>query len=111
MCPVAPRRHRDLGQDPAALTCCALKNVRVRAEAIVGHRMVNQGEAGKARRDAVAVAEAIGWTVARETKRGYLIMRCSCGRHQETLHKTPSNPAHYAQKVQRMTKTCRGGLR
>lgn len=38
---------------------------------------------------------AHGWTVARVTTRGYLIMRCSCGNHQETLHKTPSNPNHF----------------
>jgi hypothetical protein len=47
-----------------------------------------------------------GWTVARETKRGYLIMRCSCGLHQETLHKSPSNPNHFRQKVARMVSLC-----
>jgi hypothetical protein len=47
-----------------------------------------------------------GWKVARETKRGYLIMRCSCGNHQETLHKTPSNPNHFRNKVARMISEC-----
>lgn len=37
---------------------------------------------------AVRMVALHGWTVARETKRGYLIMRCACGQHQETLHKT-----------------------
>jgi hypothetical protein len=44
------------------------------------------------RDEAVAHVAQHGWTMARTTKRGYLIMRCSCGSHQETLHKTPSNP-------------------
>jgi hypothetical protein len=61
----------------------------------------------KSERDA-AVEEVAphGWKVARETKRGYLIMRCSCGNHQETLHKTPSNPSHFRNKVARMISEC-----
>jgi len=57
----------------------------------------------KSERDAaVEEVAAHGWVVARETKRGYLIMRCACGAHQETLHKTPSNPNHFRSKVSRM---------
>lgn len=41
----------------------------------------------KARSEAIEHAEPHGWTVARLTKRGYTIMRCSCGEHQETLKK------------------------
>ncbi len=44
------------------------------------------------RDEAVRLVAAHGWSVARTTKRGYLIMRCSCGMHQETLHKTPIEP-------------------
>jgi len=47
-----------------------------------------------------------GWTVARETKRGYYVMRCGCGRHQETMHKTPRLRNHFRQKVARMINTC-----
>lgn len=54
---------------------------------------------------------AHGWHIARMTKRGYLIMRCSCGRHQETLHKTPSSTNHFKRKAARMVATCSGGLR
>jgi hypothetical protein len=61
----------------------------------------------KSERDAAVEEVAThGWTVARETKRGYLIMRCSCGKHQETLHKTPSNPNHFRSKVARMVSEC-----
>jgi hypothetical protein len=61
----------------------------------------------KSERDA-AVEEVAphGWKVARETKRGYLIMRCSCGKHQETLHKTPSDPNHFRNKVAHMVREC-----
>jgi hypothetical protein len=62
---------------------------------------------GKSERDAVVEEVAAhGWIVARETKRGYLIMRCSCGQHQETLHKTPSNPNHFRSKAARMVSEC-----
>jgi hypothetical protein len=47
-----------------------------------------------------------GWIVARQTKRGYYVMRCGCGRHQETMHKTPRLPDHFRQKVARMIATC-----
>lgn len=58
------------------------------------------------RDEAVAVVESHGWVVARMTKRGYLVMRCSCGQHQETLHKTPSNPNHFKRKARYMVSTC-----
>lgn len=63
-------------------------------------------EAAVTRDEAIAQVAAHGWTVARTTKRGYLILRCSCGRHQETLHKTPSNPDHFKRKAERMTSQC-----
>ena len=33
-------------------------------------------------------------------------MRCGCGRHQETMHKTPRLRNHFRQKVARMINTC-----
>jgi len=60
------------------------------------------------RHEAVELVAPHGWFVARATKRGYLIMRCSCGDHQETLHKTPSNPNHFRLKVARMIAVCSG---
>lgn len=65
----------------------------------------------KARSEAIEHAESHGWTVARVTKRGYTIMRCSCGEHQETLKKTPSNPSHFRQKAARMVSTCSTAVR
>jgi hypothetical protein len=58
------------------------------------------------RDEAVEAVAEHGWHAARTTKRGYLIMRCSCGSHQETLHKTPSNPNHFRQKAARMVAVC-----
>jgi hypothetical protein len=60
-----------------------------------------------AERDA-AVAEVArhGWTVARETKRGYYVMRCSCGGHQTTMHKTPRLRDHFRNKVAWMISQC-----
>lgn len=64
------------------------------------------GSAAEERARAVARVAEHGWHVARETKRGYLIMRCSCGDHQETLHKTPSRPGHFRRKADRMVSLC-----
>ena len=47
-----------------------------------------------------------GWTVARETTRGYYVMRCSCGRHQTTMHKTPGLSNHFRNKVASMIREC-----
>lgn len=59
------------------------------------------------REDAKKELAAHGWYLARVTKRGYWIMRCSCGSsHQETIHKTPSDPNHVRLKVARMVATC-----
>ena len=62
------------------------------------------------RDEAVREVARYGWFVARETKRGYLRMHCSCGDHKETLHKTPSNPNHFKRKAARMISVCRGGV-
>jgi hypothetical protein len=55
---------------------------------------------------AVRVVASHGWTVARETARGYYVMRCACGSHQTTLHKTPRLQNHFKQKVAWMTGQC-----
>jgi hypothetical protein len=64
------------------------------------------GSAEQERAKAIAQVEPHGWAPARTTKRGYVIMRCSCGQHQETLHKTPSLPGHFARKAAHMIATC-----
>jgi hypothetical protein len=58
------------------------------------------------REKAVKEVAAHGWTVARETARGYYVMRCACGRHQTTLHKTPRLGSHFRQKVAWMISQC-----
>ena len=40
-----------------------------------------------------------GWTLARETAKGYYVMHCACGRHQATMHKTPRLPNHFRQRA------------
>ena len=72
-----------------------------------GHRPAAMtGSADQERDAAVALVAAHGWTIRRTTKRGYLIMQCACGAHQETLHKTPSLPAHFRRKAAHMIATC-----
>jgi hypothetical protein len=50
-----------------------------------------------------------GWTVHHENAKGYLQMRCGCGRHLVWLHKTPSNPNHFREKVAYMIRVCSTG--
>lgn len=64
------------------------------------------GSAEQEREAAIAAVAPHGWYVARTTKRGYLIMRCACGDHQETLHKTPSLPGHFRRKAAHMIAQC-----
>jgi hypothetical protein len=37
---------------------------------------------------------------------GYYVMRCGCGRHQTTMHKTPRLPDHFRNKVAWMISLC-----
>jgi len=64
------------------------------------------GSARDERDRAVQRVAEHGWTVVRTTKRGYLILHCSCGAHQETLHKTPSRPGHFRRKADHMISVC-----
>jgi hypothetical protein len=58
------------------------------------------------RDEAVSLVGEHGWYVARESGKGYLVMRCACGAHQETFHKTPSNPNHFRLKAAYMIRLC-----
>lgn len=61
----------------------------------------------RAERDAAVKEVAThGWTVARETAKGYYVMRCACGRHQATMHKTPRLSDHFKQRVAWMISQC-----
>ncbi len=55
---------------------------------------------------AVTEVAGHGWTVAKETRKGYYVMRCSCGRHQATMHKTPRLRDHFRNKVDWMIRQC-----
>lgn len=58
------------------------------------------------REAAVRTVALHGWTVARETARGYYVMRCDCGSHQTTMHKTPRLSNHFKNKVAWMIRLC-----
>lgn len=58
------------------------------------------------RKACIAQAEKHGWRPARHSKKGYVLMYCSCGEHQETLHKSPSNPDHFKLKLAKMARDC-----
>jgi hypothetical protein len=61
----------------------------------------------RAERDA-AVEEVAkhGWRVAKESASGYYAMYCYCGIHHTNLHKTPSNPDHFRERVRYMIRLC-----
>jgi hypothetical protein len=64
------------------------------------------GEHNKELQVALRFLELNGWRVARVSTSGYRIMRCGCGQHQGTLHKTPSNPNHFRQRAKAMVALC-----
>jgi hypothetical protein len=47
-----------------------------------------------------------GWRVAKESASGYYAMYCYCGQHHTNLHKTPSNPDHFKERVRYMIRLC-----
>lgn len=62
---------------------------------------------GNQRKDVFAAAATCGWKIAtKEGGNGYLHAKCGCGKHQFWLHKTPSNPNHYREKVQYIHRKC-----
>lgn len=58
---------------------------------------------GTEREDVFAEAARLTWTIdERPNRKGYLKMRCPCGKHQKWLHKTPSNPNYFRDVVSHM---------
>ena len=55
---------------------------------------------------AVREVQAHGWTLARETAKGYYVMRRGCGQHQATMHKTPRLSSHFRNRVAWMIRLC-----
>ncbi len=47
-----------------------------------------------------------GWRVAKKSASGYYAMYCYCGDHHTNLHKTPSNPDHFKERVRYMIRLC-----
>ncbi len=58
------------------------------------------------REAAVEEVAAHGWRLAKESASGYYAMYCYCGDHHTNLHKTPSNPDHFKQRVRYMIRLC-----
>ena len=48
------------------------------------------------------VAEAHDWQVTRKNR--YYLARCPCGRCQESVHLTPSDPNYVRNKLNKMSK-------
>lgn len=65
---------------------------------------------GNEREDVYEAAKAYGWSIdTKPNKSGYLKMKCGCGKHMSWLHKTPSDPGYYRNRVKFMRRTCPGG--
>jgi hypothetical protein len=75
-----------------------MTGLRSRLAAVSGQRAEREA--------AVREIAAHGWTVARETSRGYYVMHCGCGRHQTTMRKTPRLPDHFRNKAAWMVTQC-----
>lgn len=55
---------------------------------------------GVEREDVYRAAAELGWTIDdKPNKNGYFKMRCPCGKHVTWLHKTPSNPNYYRERI------------
>lgn len=65
------------------------------------------GGMARERELAIKELERHGWRVVRTTKKGYALLRCSCGKnHQGGFHKTPSNPNHFREKTRFLLARC-----
>jgi len=65
---------------------------------------------GNEREDVFAAALELDWTIDdKPNKHGYLKMKCGCGKHITWLHKTPSNPNYYKERIQYMRRKCNPG--
>lgn len=59
------------------------------------------------REKALRAAATLGWTYVPPSKGSpYGKLKCGCGKHITWLHKTPSNPNYYRERVQYMRRTC-----
>lgn len=52
------------------------------------------------------MAAELGWTDAGDNKKGYTKLKCPCGDHITWLHKTPSNPNYWNEKIQYLRTRC-----
>lgn len=51
----------------------------------------------------IDAAEALGWTLIRAPGRGY---ECPCGSHMTWVHRTPSNPNYWKERLAFLGRTC-----
>jgi hypothetical protein len=54
---------------------------------------------GVEREDVFQAVEELRWTQKKPNKKGYIKLLCPCGKHKTWLHKTPSNPNYYRERV------------
>src|SRR5680860_268963 len=54
----------------------------------------------------VEQAEACGWVTRPPNRKGYIPLRCGCGKHMLWLHKTPSDPNYFSNKIRYIQRVC-----
>lgn len=50
------------------------------------------------------LAADLGWVPRDPNKKGYVKLVCPCGKHLTWVHKTPSNPYYYDEKIKFITR-------
>lgn len=60
-------------------------------------------------RACIEVFRECGWTV--DKKKKYFRARCSCGKHQTSIHLTPSSADYFKHKERQARKCCPKGTR
>lgn len=57
------------------------------------------------RQRVIDAAAELGWTFT-HSKKGYDKLKCPCGAHLTWLHRTPSNPNYWNERIAHMQRVC-----
>jgi hypothetical protein len=61
---------------------------------------------GVEREDVFQLADELHWRNEGPNKKGYVKLLCPCGKHKTWVHKTPSNPDYYRQRMNFLRRAC-----
>lgn len=64
------------------------------------------GSSRREQRGVVAFAKSLGWTAEEPNSKGYIKIKCACGKHQTWIHKTPSGVNYWAERRRFIERTC-----